>query len=269
MRGWWAGVVLAGALLAACDQVLSGVTLGGAGKPYSNPSARSSTDGGDADGSQRTTCTSLAVQYEAAVSQAQRCTPASAADQCARTVPTHLSPCESCLSFVNDPTQALLIADQWLLAGCDQLTGSNCTQDVCPYPTNNVCLDMGDGTGRCSSAPRIADQPDPVTGDCTVLLMRYAAAVGATQYCTPGAPDQCAKSVPSTLNPCLQGCVSYLNDTTLVEVIVAEWKSLGCGNPDDASLCSDNAHTCPAAVPKTCMLYDNGVAICASAPPAP
>jgi len=80
---------------------------------------------------------------------AQRCT-LGAANQCQQVVPAHLSPCDSCLTHVNDSATVLLLEDQWRQLGCDGDTGSTCGQIVCPTSTNTTCVDTGNGTGKCS-----------------------------------------------------------------------------------------------------------------------
>jgi hypothetical protein len=216
----------------------------------------------DAGGPPPAVCASLASQYDAAMGVAQQCS-VDWPSQCDRTVPAHVSPCESCLVYVNDPTELVTIEAQWVLAGCDQATGSSCSSVLCPMPTNGACVDTGNGTGKCSFNPEPDNAPDAAAAnDCGSLLMRYATALTATQYCTAGAADQCTKTVPSTLNPCLMSCVTYMNDTTVVDSILAEWQSQGCGNIDDTSLCSPFEHSCPATARLTCTLFDNGVATC-------
>jgi hypothetical protein len=63
---------------------------------------------------------------------------------------------------------------------------------------------------------------------CDALETDYGTALTAAKKCTPGATNQCQQLVNSSLS--CPGCKQYVNDTTALTAIQAEWDSQSCGS---------------------------------------
>ena len=63
----------------------------------------------------------------------------------------------------------------------------------------------------------------------------YGAALLAAKKCTPGATNQCQELVNNSLS--CPGCKQFVNDTTTLTAIQAEWDDQNCGSMP---------HACPA-----------------------
>ena len=70
---------------------------------------------------------------------------------------------------------------------------------------------------------------------CGMLESDYGAALSAAKKCNPGATGQCQELVNSSLS--CPGCKQYVNDTTALSAIQAEWDDQNCGS---------TPHVCPA-----------------------
>ena len=62
--------------------------------------------------------------------------------------------------------------------------------------------------------------------DCTTLATDYSGALTEAKACTPGAGGQCKQEVDSSLS--CPGCKTYVNDTTMLDAIDAQWTAAGC-----------------------------------------
>jgi hypothetical protein len=298
MRSSVAGLLLlaAGALGSGCNQPLSGATLGGGSRPpglggasgrttpgsggatgsgSGNPGGTTTTGagglvgGGTASGGAAGNagvsayCSNLITQYQVAISAAQQCT-LGGTGQCNQQVYAHLGHCDACLTFVNDTTLPALIESFWVKSGCDQATGHSCGQMLpCPESTNNVCVDLGSGTGKCAFTPgSTSGDGGSTTGadggaiTCGTIEQEYKLVLAAPQSCTPGVSGQCERPVPSDPG-CGRNCPAYVNDPTQLNALLDEWDSLGCGNT--AASCP--AAACPMGVPSSCVSVD-GEGIC-------
>ena len=98
------------------------------------------------------TCAQLVSDYQAAVAAARPCTPG-APNQCQSAVPVFLN--AGCVSYVNDGTQALAIADQWFNQCCHESDAAECSLMPCPQtgPWSCVVNDAGAPGGLCSLSP--------------------------------------------------------------------------------------------------------------------
>jgi len=65
---------------------------------------------------------------------------------------------------------------------------------------------------------------------CDELVSDYATALVVAKQCTLGADDQCTQLVENTLSSC-PGCEEYVNDTTKLTAIRAQWTDQGCALP--------------------------------------
>ena len=196
----------------------------------------STTAAAEDGGGGTTLCEGLAAQYEVAIATAQQCSVGSAA-QCGQLVSAQLSPCNSCLTYVNDAALPLELQSQWDLNGCGPSTaGQTCGHILCPTPTNNACLELGNGTGKCSFGTSAAGgdggtgATDGGSSECGTLEQLYQTALAAAETCTVGASGQCSQGAPSDLSPCYRNCVAYVNDATELNTILDEWDRLGCQN---------------------------------------
>jgi hypothetical protein len=79
----------------------------------------------------------------------------------------------------------------------------------------------GKGTGGSTGTGGQGGNPS-----CDALTTDYTTALGQAKLCTPGAPDQCQQMVDSSLS--CPGCQTYVNDTTMLDAIDAQWAAAGC-----------------------------------------
>ncbi len=281
MRSSVWGLVLAIAALGACTQQLGMGTFApghggaggrvagaGAGGASANPGTGNAPGTGtgavgwstsDAavpgDGSAAAMCDAFVAQYQAAMVQAQTCGLGSTG-QCQQIVSAHLSACDSCRTYVNDATNLLAITAAWEQAGCSMMAaGQTCGQGPCMTPTNNTCVDLGNGSGTCAFATSTGGggasgaAADAGAGACADLAAQYDAALVAAQSCTVSSAGQCEQTVPTALGPCFNNCLTYVNATSELNSIRSQWQSLGCDSV--TPFCSGNS--CPGALGSTCV----------------
>ncbi len=105
--------------------------------------------GSTADAGAAVSCAQLASDYAAVLEGARSCT-AGALGQCAQAVPSALSPCPACTTYVNDRSVLDAIQQTWDAAGCRQVP-TLCVEAPCPAPSDNVCLPSDAGGSVCSS----------------------------------------------------------------------------------------------------------------------
>jgi hypothetical protein len=100
------------------------------------------------------------------------------------------------------------------------------------------------------------------TGDggqsCTELQSEYADALVAARSCDVKASGQCAHLASSTLSPCFYGCMTYVNDSTALDAIKAEWIGAGCNSAPVAC----PAIACLQPTGKMCVAADGGGGTC-------
>jgi hypothetical protein len=63
---------------------------------------------------------------------------------------------------------------------------------------------------------------------CDTIATEYSTALGQAKVCTPGAAGQCQQMVDSSIS--CPGCKTYVNDTTMLNTIEAEWTAAGCAS---------------------------------------
>jgi hypothetical protein len=124
------------------------------------------------------------------------------------------------------------------------------------------------GGGTTGSAGQGGSGGQPIDGgeSCDQLVTDYANAFAAARTCTPGAANQCQQLAAPTLTTCAP-CPQYVNDTTKLTAIQAEWRAQGCALP---ILCPQIACILPG--PSTCLSNDAGTApggICSVGVPLP
>jgi hypothetical protein len=91
---------------------------------------------------------------------------------------------------------------------------------------------------------------------CANLPATYAASVAAAQTCAPnGDAGQCQMLVRSVI-PC--NCPTYVNDTTTLDRLNAEWQAKGCSLPAGTGC----ATGCPNERPRICVAADGGTGVC-------
>jgi hypothetical protein len=160
-------------------------------------------------------------------------------------VPAHLSACDSCPTYVNDATMPLAIAAAWQQAGCSMTpAGQTCGQAAtCMTPTNNMCVDLGSGAGRCAftastgSGGAGGGAPDSGLTSCEDVEAQYQMALVAAQVCMVSVSGSCEQTMPCSLTSCANGCLTHVNGTTALNTIRSQWQSLGC---DSAAIpCTD------------------------------
>jgi hypothetical protein len=212
----------------------------------------------DAGGS----CAQLNDEYVSAIRIAQTCA-VGVAYQCQQTISSHLPVCDSCSTAVNAITDSLgELRTLWEMAACDPPAGTRgCTDaGVCNTPTNTVCADTGDGTGKCSfvvSPPANGDAGTAGTPNCVRLAAQYAAALPAAEVCGTGA--QCGNLVAASLSPCTV-CGTYVSDPSVLNALRHQWLQANCQNII-AENCMDRAVCLPVAG-FACVGADAGVGSC-------
>jgi hypothetical protein len=99
-------------------------------------------------------CSTLAAEYAAVLPGASSCT-ANAAGQCAQLMPTALSPCPTCQTYVTDRTVLDKIWSQWDANGCSTVPAVVCPAIACTTPTNAICVPSDAGGSFCLSVTTI------------------------------------------------------------------------------------------------------------------
>ncbi|HXJ22857.1 MAG TPA: hypothetical protein VMT03_21745 [Polyangia bacterium] len=122
----------------------TGGSAGTGGNSGVGGSGGSSTDAGAG------ACDTLAAEYAAVLIGARSCT-ADAADQCAQSVISSLSPCGTCTEFVNDRSVLDAIRRQWDAAGCGKGIFNCPLEPPCPSSTVGLCLPGDAGNSVCVS----------------------------------------------------------------------------------------------------------------------
>lgn len=254
-----------------------GAGTGGAGTGGAGTGARSSTGG--SMGTMQAFCSSLEAGYQSALGAAKLCDVGTTAS-CAQQVSSSLSGCGSCPTFVTDASKLTTIQQTYDQAGCQKLLALPCIDGACPVANNNACVSIDGGSqGTCSYVPGSPGTGgasgaggSPGTGgasgdagveSCSDLAAQYRAALAAAKSCDPGAANQCASIVSSTLSPCSSGCVDYVNDASTLDVISRRWQAIGCG----ATTVACPALACLKPVGSLCTASDAGGGTCVAAYP--
>jgi hypothetical protein len=211
-------------------------------------------------GQATSTCAQLDAEYVSAIRTAQKCA-LGVPNQCQQTISAHLPVCDSCSTAINSVTNDLtVLRGLWLLDGCDSASGPCTDAGVCNIPTNTVCADTGDGTGKCSfvvSVPPHGDAGTASTGYCTDLIAQYGAALPAAQRC--GTSAQCGSFVASALSPC-PVCGTYVSDPSALNALRHQWLQASCQNTI-LETCIDSG-PCPPAAVASCVGADAGQGSC-------
>ncbi len=61
---------------------------------------------------------------------------------------------------------------------------------------------------------------------CDAIATDYSNALTAAKKCTPGTTNQCQQTVESSI--ACPGCMTYVNDVTMLTPIETEWSAAGC-----------------------------------------
>lgn len=110
----------------------------------------SSTIGGDGGSGSGRSCNVIEADYSNALNDALACEPAMSADACTLQVKTGLSPCPSCLTWVNPRANVAVsdlgtLEDEYEAAGCLDV-GGDCPAIGCDNAPSAACtID-----GQCS-----------------------------------------------------------------------------------------------------------------------
>lgn len=269
MRSLFLASMLSAAALVACGQSLTdnktgtgGVGTGGSGTGGSGGSVT-----GTGGSSLQALCNQLATAYDQAVTAAQSCT-LGASGQCQLAVPSALSACGACPTFVNDDSKPNAIKTQWQSAGClDASPPVPCPPGLClPPPSTCAANDSGgascgfvSGAGGSGGSPGTGgSSPDAGFNQCDALASKYQAALAVAKTCNVGATGQCGQLVPEVLSVCA-GCAIYVNDAGELNEIQAAWTQAGCDNKVGVAC---PAISCLAPLPSTCAGADAGTGTC-------
>jgi hypothetical protein len=96
---------------------------------------------------------------------------------------------------------------------------------------------------------------------CSDLQNQYGAAFADAQMCTVGASGQCAQLASAELSPCGFGCTYYVDDTTTLNTIKAEWQAAGCDSLVGVE-CPAIGYVCTTPRVGTCLAADGGGGKC-------
>jgi hypothetical protein len=96
---------------------------------------------------------------------------------------------------------------------------------------------------------------------CDAYAAKYAIVLGTVKSCTPGAANQCAHLVPTSISVCPTGCNAYVNDATELEALQALWDDAGCAH---AKPIACPAIACLPSVGATCTVGDGGGGFCST-----
>jgi hypothetical protein len=99
----------------------------------------------------------------------------------------------------------------------------------------------------CSSAKSI-----PGDTSCADLPSAYTTALAAASTCNPaGGTGQC-QVLSSPAIPC--NCPTYVNDTTVLDSLNAQWRAKGCALPPGTGCVTG----CRQDSPRVCVAVDGG-----------
>lgn len=287
----WLSIGLA-ALLGACSQSLSGnltgtggagtidTETGSGGKVATGSGGKVGTGTGGTTGYDATICAGLSAEYDAAMTAARACS-AGATGQCMQPVRGNLSPCgNACAAFVTDPSKLNAIEKMWVAANCDRpVPAPPCVSSgACPSGIPDVCIAGADGRGVCSYASGGTGGSSGGTGGrgasgaggstavdggdpyeiCAAYASKYAIVLNAAKSCTVNGTNQCAHAVAPSLSVCTGGCVTYVNDSTDLDLLRQLWQQAGCNRP--AVACP--AIACEPPATSACTLTDTGGGTC-------
>jgi hypothetical protein len=82
------------------------------------------------------------------------------------------------------------------------------------------------GTGGKGSGGTTGTGGQGGSPSCDTLASEYTSALTKAKACTPGTANQCQRMVDSSIT--CPGCKTYVNDTTTLDTIDAQWKAAGC-----------------------------------------
>jgi hypothetical protein len=258
--------VLVSVALGACSQSLTHGMSGAGGTATGGTGATGggfATGTGGAGGLAGSLCAGLATQYLSAVAAQQACTGGALTDQCQQVVPSALSVCGACPTYVNDATQPSALQQAWELAGCNKTDPAvPCFDGACPPAYGGTCLIAGQtnhGTCVAVTTPGTGgSSPDGGGSPCAGLSQKYAALLPLVKSCTPGAANQCAQLVPTELAVCSAGCTTYVNDATELNGLRQQWTAAGCSS----GTVSCPAIRCQQTLAGGCATADSGGAFC-------
>jgi hypothetical protein len=94
---------------------------------------------------------------------------------------------------------------------------------------------------------------------CNDLSSQYAEALNAARSCTVGASAQCEQAVSSSLSPCFSNCQTYVNDSTTLDGLKAQWLGEGCNNQ---GVIACPAIACLQPTKGNCVAADGGGGQC-------
>jgi hypothetical protein len=107
-------------------------------------------DSGGLPAGETASCSVLETQYLNTVAGAQSCDP-NGAGQCQQPVSAALSPCPTCMTYVNDGATVNAIKSVWEQLGCNEAGAAACPPLTCAQPTGATCVASSAG-GTCASA---------------------------------------------------------------------------------------------------------------------
>lgn len=105
--------------------------------------------GGAVDGG-ASTCQSLSAKYAIVLAAAKSCD-TGVANQCAQLVPTALSSCGGCQTYVNDAGELKDLQNMWTQMGCPHQAVA-CPAISCLLPAGGTCMAGDGGAGTCANA---------------------------------------------------------------------------------------------------------------------
>jgi hypothetical protein len=116
------------------------------------PGGTGGTDGGlGLPAGETASCSVLETQYLNTLAGAQTCDP-NAAGQCQQQVSAALSPCPTCMTYVNDAATVNTVKSTWEQLGCNTAGTASCPPLSCTQPTSATCMASSAG-GTCASSP--------------------------------------------------------------------------------------------------------------------
>ncbi|HEY4188062.1 MAG TPA: hypothetical protein VGP07_23505 [Polyangia bacterium] len=281
MRRLLLALFLSGATLGACSQSLPGKPSGTGGTGAGEGGTGGVTAGGGGAGG-ISPCASLASAYQSALAAAQDCG-LGQSGQCQELMPTALSACGACSTYVNDSSSLSAIRQAWTAAGCAGVAVPCFSDGACPNLVPSLCVAGPEANrGICAASASDAggaggSSPDGgASAVCEGLIQKYAAALWNAKSCSPSAADQCGTLVPTELAVCTAGCMAYVNDPTEVNAVRLEWDNAGCaaggglglggfsGTSQGNGMVSCPVVRCSTAVSGACVAGDAGGTVCST-----
>jgi hypothetical protein len=226
--------ILVAAAVGACSQSLTHDLSGAGGTGTGGVGATGGVVvGSGGSGGSQSLCATLASDYQVAVVAAQACTGGLDA-QCQQVIPSSLSACGSCPTYVTDPSEPNAIQQAWLAAGCNNANPAPpCFDGQCPTVYSGICvivLDTNHGACVSTTTPGTGGSSPDGGSPCEGISQKYAAVLPLAKSCTPGATDQCGQLVPTELAVCSAGCTAYVNDATELNTLRQQWNNAGCSS---------------------------------------